>query len=263
MIDFRKVKLGKAPAKIDQRTLKLARYFTDAFPPAPPAVDYTSGITDWGMMLNDQLGDCTIAACGHAQQVWSRAARSVELTPPDSVILQAYEDWCGYVDGDPSTDQGGVEIDVLNAWRKQNLWNFPLQMYADPNPVNIEEVKKAIFIFGGVYLGVQLPISVQGASVWDVHNGRAAVPGSWGGHAVFVPKYVTNPDGTVTFTCISWGMLIDITQAFWLYSDGGMGPYIDEAHALVSKEFVNLKSGKNPLGLNIGQMETDVQLVTA
>src|ERR1035437_8823012 len=255
------VKLGKKPAKIDPRTLKLTKYLTKELPAAPSAVDYTSGITNWGLMLNDQLGDCTIAGCGHGEQVWSRAARNIELTPPDSVILTAYEKWCGYVNGVPSTDQGGIEIDVLNSWRKSNLNSFPLQMYADPQKHNLAEIKQAILLFGGVYIGVQLPLSIQGFNVWDVSSGPNAIPGSWGGHAVWVPKYVTNTDGTITFTCISWGGLIEITQAFWQYNSAVSGPYIDEVHALISKEFVNRKSGLNPVGLNLAGMETDMLAV--
>lgn len=257
------VKLGKGPARIDSRTLRLSMYLPETLPAAPPTVDYTGGLTSFGYMLNDQLGDCTIAALGHAEQTWSLAARSTEITPSDSVILSKYEDWCGYVNGDPNTDNGGIEIDVLNAWRKGNLNQFPLSMYADPNPLNIAEVCQAIHLFGGVYIGVQLPVSVQGSSVWDVVGGKSAIPGSWGGHAVWVPKYVTNIDGAVTFTCISWGELIEITQDFWLYQGKNDWPYIDEVHALVSPEFINRKSGTNPVGLNLAKMEADMLAVTA
>src|SRR5271154_1969432 len=124
----RDVMLGKKPAKLDRRTLKIEKYFGLELPEAPPEVDYTGGITSWGMMLNDTLGDCTIAACGHAEQVWSRA-RDGEDTLPDAAILQKYEQWCGYVDGDPSTDQGGVEIDVLNDWHAGGFWRHDLAGY--------------------------------------------------------------------------------------------------------------------------------------
>ena len=61
MIDHSHLRLGKRPRHHDARTLKLARYMTAALPPAPASADYTRGITDWGMMLNDQFGllhDC-------------------------------------------------------------------------------------------------------------------------------------------------------------------------------------------------------------
>ena len=57
---------------------------------APEVWDGTSGITDWGMMMNDALGDCTCAALGHLIQAWT-AESGTEYTPPDSAILTAYE----------------------------------------------------------------------------------------------------------------------------------------------------------------------------
>src|SRR5208282_3739899 len=55
-IDHSKMRLGKLPRRHDPRTPKLGCYMKSALPPAPPCADYTRGITDWGMMLNDQLG---------------------------------------------------------------------------------------------------------------------------------------------------------------------------------------------------------------
>lgn len=261
MPDFSKMKLGKQPAKNDPRTLKLGKYFTSTLvAPPPTSVDYTMGITQFGMMLNDTLGICTIAAVGHAEQIWS-AARGGEYTLPDAAILQKYEQWCGYNPADPSTDQGGIEIDVLNDWRQQTIWKHPLTAYADPAPTNIEHVKQAINLFGGVYIGVSLPVSVQNASTWDISSGPDAVPGSWGGHAVYVPKYRTE-NGQTIFTCISWGGLIDITEAFWVYNDpSGNGPYIDEVHALIAPEFLSLKTGKTPEGFNMAALQADLHLV--
>jgi hypothetical protein len=84
---------------------------------------------DWGMMLNDRLGCCTISAVGHAVQTWTANALGRELTVPDSSILEYYEKWDGYNPADPATDQGGVEIDVLNDWRQQGFGGVSLDAY--------------------------------------------------------------------------------------------------------------------------------------
>ena len=78
-------KLGRKAIKTDTRTLVFGDYLTPALPPPPPAVDWTEGIASWGMMLNDTLGDCTIAGCGHAVQVWTANTGS-EATVPDPTI---------------------------------------------------------------------------------------------------------------------------------------------------------------------------------
>ena len=266
-------KLGKKPAKIDPRTLKLSKYLADDIPAAPLNVDYTMGITDFGMMLNgpntygngvpsDGLGNCTICTLAHAEQIWSAAARDTEMTPSDSMVLERYEDWCGYVLGDESTDNGGIEIAVMNAWRRKQINAFRLEMFADPNPTNLGEVKQAIHLFGAMNIGIALPVSVQGASTWDISSGPNAIPGSWGLHSALVCGYITNADGTITLICVSWGQIIYITQAFWTYMDPANGPYIDESHAMISKEFINRKSGTNPVGLDLAGMEKDALAVT-
>ena len=142
MVDHTKMKLGKLPPRHDGRTLQLARYMK-ALPPPPAAVDWTKGITAFGMMLNDALGDCTIAGCGHAVQIWT-ANLGAEITVPDPTVEQFYEEWDGYDPADPSTDQGGVELDVLNSWRQGGFAGHILTGFADPHPANLEAVRQAI-----------------------------------------------------------------------------------------------------------------------
>jgi hypothetical protein len=239
------MKLGRRYVKFDGRTLMLARY-TKALPAPPVAVDWTRGITAWGMMLNDTLGDCTIAGCGHAVQVWTANTGPV-ATIPDPDILAAYETIDGYDPTDPSTDQGGVELDVLNAWRKAPIGGHGLAAFADPPASNLEEVRQAINLFGGVYIGLSLPVEAQAQDVWDAVPGMS--PGSWGGHCVYVPKYDAD-----SFTCITWGGLQKMTLAFWLKC-------CDEAHALLSNDWLSAKG--SPVGLNLAQLQTDLQQVTS
>jgi hypothetical protein len=206
LLEFhRSVKLGKNEARVDDRTLQIGKYFLKSLALAPDNVDNTCGITDWGMMLNgpndgstgaprEGLGDCTVAGCGHGEQVWS-ACRGGEYTPPDTAILQKYEQWDGYVLGDPSTDNGGDELTVLNKWRKGSFWGHPLLAHGNVDLNNLTEVKQAIYYFGFIYIGVQLPIICQGQNIWTPGqaNDPNAIPGSWGGHCL-VPgtKVLTN-----------------------------------------------------------------------
>jgi hypothetical protein len=247
MADHSQMKLGRKAIKTDSRTLKLAKYLTPALPPAPPAQDWTKGIQSWGMMHNDTLGDCTIAAVSHAVQVFSACA-STEITVPDSQVLHYYEKWDGYKPGDPSTDQGGVELDVLNNWQKSEFDKHKLIAFADPARTNLEEIRQAITLFGGVYIGLSLPITAQTQTVWDVVPGSPnAKPGSWGGHAVFVAAY--DPNG---FTCITWGQLKTMTVAFW-------NEYVDEAHTLLSQDWLTAKG--SPQGFNLAELKSDLGLI--
>jgi hypothetical protein len=249
------MKLGRKAIKTDSRTLMLGDYLTPSLPPPPPTADWTKGITVWGMMLNgpdpaepkypDGLRDCTIAGCGHAVQVWTANAGS-EVTLPVASIEEYYQWWDGYEPGVPSTDNGGAELDVLNKWKRGLFAGHALTAFADPKPTNLTEVQQSIALFGGVYIGVSLPLTAQTQDVWDVapNGGDDAAPGSWGGHCVFVPKYDERG-----FTCITWGQLKTMTLAFW-------NKYCDEAHALLSPDWLAAKG--SPSGFDQAQLLADL-----
>jgi hypothetical protein len=242
------MKLGKKPARHDARTLKLAHYLTPSPPPAPASLDNTFGITAFGMMLNDTLGDCTCAGYGHAEQTWTKSG-GTEWTATDDQVLALYEGACGYVNGDPSTDNGGDELTVLNYIRQNGLGDRKtLDAYADPEPSNIEQIKQAMYLFGGVYIGIQLPISAQSqvGSLWQLSTDPVAnVAGSWGGHAVWCLAYTPS-----TITCVTWGGLQLMSWDFW-------SAYTDESHALLSSDWTP------PGGFNMAQLQTDLAIITA
>lgn len=235
------MKLGKKAARVDERTFKL-RDFLDRVTP-PPSSDWFGTQTSFGMMLNDNLGDCTCAAPGHSVQVVSLNTPDGEMTPPDAAILEVYEKACGYVPGDPSTDQGGDIINVLNYIRKNKIGSHVLYAYADPDPLDIDHIKQAIATFGVVDIGLQLPISAQDqvGNVWDVTTGSDSEPGGWGGHSVVVCAYDED-----TVTCITWGALQKMTWAFWL-------KYCDEAHALLLRMWMERFGGDSTI--NVAKVE--------
>jgi hypothetical protein len=248
MIDHSKMKLGRKAIKTDTRTLAFADYLTPALPPPPAAADWTKGIASWGMMMNDTLGDCTIAGVGHAVQVWTANTGSI-VTVPDATIESYYEQWDGYVPGNPNTDNGGVELDVLNDWQKNGFAGHPLVAFADPKASNLVEIHQSIALFGGVYIGIALPITAQTQAVWDVvpKGGANAKPGSWGGHCVFVPKYDAK-----TLTCITWGQPKTMTVAFWK-------KYVDEAHTLLGQDWLAAKGA--PSGFDQAQLQADLKAI--
>lgn len=237
-------KLGRRAVKHDSRTLRLGAYITSKLPSPPASCSYAKGITYWGMMNNDTLGCCTIAAAAHAVQVFSANA-GTEITLSDAEVLSYYEKWDGYVVGEASTDQGGIELDVLNKWKNEEFAGHPLLAFADAAVKNTTELKQAIWLFGGLYIGLEVPAYIMQNTPerWDVVSG--ADDSIVGGHAVFVMGYDT--DGVFL---ISWGSVYKMTWAFW-------AKYVDEAHALLSKDFLG-SNGLNPAGFNLDQLMTDL-----
>jgi hypothetical protein len=252
-------KLGVKAFKTDSRSLKLERYLSPKLPAPPASCDWSKGITEFGMMLNgpdsnnppgspDGLGDCTIAGVAHAIQVLTANASS-EITVPDSTVLKYYESWDGYVLGNPNTDNGGVELDVLNDWRKQTFAGHELLAYVDANPHNLISVKRGISLFGGAYIGLTVTNQVMNNSgnpeiPWDT-TGDTSIAG---GHCVFVLKY--DPE-FIYF--ISWGQIYKMTRKYW-YAN------VQEVHILLSQDFISA-NGLSPNHFNLAQLQADLAAI--
>lgn len=250
------VLMGKAPPKVDERTLKAARYFKALAPP-PPSNDWTTKASSaFGQMLNDKLGDCTCAAMAHFIQCVS-AANGKEITVSDADVLAAYIGACGYNPSDPSTDRGGVELDVLNYWRQTGIGGYKIDAFVALEPSNLLHVKQAHNLGGGLYIGLSLPTTAQNQDVWHPSLGGTeqggsnndATPGSWGGHAVVVEAYDANG-----LTVITWGMKKRMTWPFW-------NVYCDEAYMVLSNLWA--QPGKlSPSGFDEDTLRADLAEVT-
>jgi len=244
-----KFRMGKLPVRTDTRTLQLARYVDRAKLPAPPATfDETGHVSDWPMYANDRLGDCTCAAAGHMIEAWTGAARGTAVEITEKSVVSAFEK-VKLVD--PVTgEEGAVELDVLNYWRKHGIGRHKIGAFAKVSVWDHALVQTGAFTFGGVYIGLSLPVTAQSQQVWDWTGSLTgpAKPGSWGGHAVDVVAY----DAT-GLTVVTWGALKKMTWAFW-------DRYCDEAYCIVSSDF--LQAGKAPNGLDLNALKADLALVT-
>jgi hypothetical protein len=123
-----------------------------------------------------------------------------------------------------------------------------LLAYADPYVHNdFEHIKQAIYLFGGMYVGLALPISAQNQETWDVEiKSNDNQVGSWGGHAVQVLGYDAK-----TLTCVTWGKLKGMTWDFWHI-------YCDEAHALLMGDWMTF-AGKD---FKLGDLQKELATVT-
>ena len=229
-------KLGRLPKRNIPHLKPLRRYLrvevAKVLPPVPAACDRSGLVTNWGDLLNDTLGDCTIAAVGHAVQLWTTVAGKQRLMT-DAEAQAAYELF-GYVPGNPATDNGAVVADVLTRWSGPGftIAGAPdaLSGFCAIDPADQAEVRQGVAWLGVVDSGVELPLAAQQMDVWDIPVGQALTgdwaPGSWGGHDVPIVGY--SPTG---LTGITWGYAKTITWRFWL-------AYFIEAYGLLSRDFV-------------------------
>jgi hypothetical protein len=158
--------LGKLPARTDVRTISLARYVdTSKLPPPPDTFDEAARVTDWPVYANDRIGDCTTAAAGHMIEAWTAAAHGEAVEIPESAVLEAFDH---VKQVDPFTGQeGAIVLDVLKLWRKTGIGDHRIGAYARVSVHDEQLVRSAAWLFGGLYLGLQLPLSAQQQSTWD------------------------------------------------------------------------------------------------
>lgn len=244
-LDLTTVKLGKCAPVVDPRALAMANYVPAGLTP-PATWDNTHGIKDWGMLLNDVLGCCTIAAPAHIIQVWRLSLGEPLLNVPNEVVEGYYSRWAGYVPGNAATDVGFQELAVLKLWRAStftiNGVGHNLRAFVNPAPRNRDHLKLGIYLFGAPYIGLALPVSAQRQETWDADSSWAGYPGSWGRHAVSIAAYDSKEVVIQT-----WGKN---QVATWEFIDA----YCDEAHVLLSDT-----DWDQPTGFKYAELESDLE----
>lgn len=217
--------------------------------PIPPvSVNYLKAMpNNLGMFLNDTLGDCTCAAVYHSLQVWTFMTNTMQIYS-NANVLATYEALCGYNPSDPSTDQGGVEQNVLKGWLTGGVPIGPsgdrdvLSAWIEVDPRNINDVKWVINSCGVAYIGFNVPSNIMPDNapppqVWDVAPNATIL----GGHAVALAGY----DSSVV-NLISWGQKYEMTWPFFQQ-------YTDEIYALVNANWLTY-TASTPLGFTLDQL---------
>ena len=169
------------------------------------------------------------------------------FVPTDAEALGAYSAITGYNPDDPSTDQGTDMLTACNYWRSTGMAGHEVTAYLSVSAQNRTEVSESVAFYGGLYLGVALPMSVQNQinAVWTVLTGPDAAAGSWGGHCVNVTGYDEN-----LLWFVSWGALHAMDWNFLM-------TYADESYVLLSRDW-STASGVSPSGLAWGQLQADL-----
>lgn len=215
----------------------------------PHVVDRASKVGSWPMYLNDQLGDCTCAAVGHALQAWTAYA-SNEVDLSDNEVLGLYEAVGGYVPGDPSTDNGAVIQDVLQYWHDNGVAGHKISAFAElKNFYSMMNLKKALYLFGTVYFGINLPVSAMDQFNQGLPWYYVAGSSIDGGHAVVLQKQEAVGMENGIFNVVTWGQLQPMTVEFMLH-------YVEEAWVMITPDWLEA-NGKTVTGLSLAQLMAD------
>jgi len=247
------VRLGKLPPKNDPRTLRLGNYLrAKELPSVPSHVDWTQAVGGFPMYANDRIGCCAIAGPAHLLQVWSANDATI-VTPTEEQVLADYRTVSGW-DGAPGSpsDVGCIMLDVLSRWRNRGLFGHRIAAYALVDHRNLDEVRAAVYLFGGVLLGVSLPAAVANQTNDEPWKAPINVPrfgpwspGTWGGHAIVNCGY--DPQG---IPAITWG---GVKQMSWHFFTS----YVDECYVALSTAWVGSDS-KAPNGFDALSLARDL-----
>jgi hypothetical protein len=244
-------KLGAKPAIPAKlcRTLKLEHYATAAFAEfVPPEFDWMLDVPDYGD-LNDEYGDCVVAAQAKMVRSWTANATGVAATITNAQIMEVYMNGAGYIPGRPDTDRGWDLISGLTYWQKIGIGGHRIGAYAALNPLHPRMIRAATYLFGGTYTAFDLPNSIwdqtDAGKPWDV---VANDGGPAGGHCVTIQAVAANGNPV----CRTWGKPQVMTWPF-------VFKYCTEAYAAIATDYLN--GGRTIAGLDVAKLTADLALV--
>lgn len=240
------VKLGRKPPTVEiRKALHLSAYLDLAAITLPETVDYhtKSSASLSRMYLNDQYGDCVIAGKYHTVGVWSGNDGPATVVGTDAEVLASYHAICG------AGDNGCVITEVLDAMKSGGLpfngVRHGIDGYVAVDWTNREMVKAALYLFGNITLGINLPSAWTSASTWDV-----TTSGIVGGHDVAAVGY--RFDGVVIS---SWGKLFVITWAAFTSRK-----WLEEAWVLLGPDWYG-SDKVSPSGVNVAALQADLAAI--
>jgi hypothetical protein len=225
-------------------------------PPVPLTtdVDRASAVQDWPVYLNDQLGDCTIAAIGHMYGAWTTYAGAAEALFGDDQIQAVYSRVGGYVPGDPSTDNGCVMQDVLADQQSNGITDASGKVHAVAgyaafgNPADEMLLGQVLDVFGTVYVGVnvqqQMESEFANQQPWTWKRGAQVI----GGHAICLQRRLGS--GNAPLEYVTWGALQPATTGFQAHA-------AEEAWAVVTRDWLSA-NGTTVEGLDLQQLLSDM-----
>jgi hypothetical protein len=236
--------------------LLFSDYRTDVPLPKPPAeFGHATLYKNWGMLGNDEWGDCVEAGSAHEVMEWSTLAGAPVAFTPQSV-LSDYSASTGFnpaagPSGNNPTDHGTnvqkyLEYRTATGILDASGGRHKLAAWVALTPGDWGMLLEAMWLFDAVGSGFQVPESAmeqfQAGQMWSYVGDRNIV----GGH--YVPK-VGHP-GVSLDADITWAQREVETRKFWEV-------YCDEVYALLSPEGLSKRTGLSAEHFDWDQLEAD------
>jgi hypothetical protein len=253
------LRLGKQPATVDERDLRLRDYLTTNLPKLPATIGHASSMPAPRLMLGngpddtvapgfEGAGDCVFAMiCNAVRLATAIGGTYARFTGREAIA--AYSTVTGYRLNDESTDRGTNMRTALNWWRKTGILDadgrvHKLGAYMALDIRNLHDELEALYLFDvGVALGIVFPATAMSefdeGKPWRQTGGEID-----GGHAILWDAHSSSYDKVET-----WARDQEATHAF-------LAAQVDEAYALLMPE--TLTGGKTLEGFNLQQLQADL-----
>jgi len=211
---FQQLKTGKLPATFDARDFKLATVAELPLAPKGP-FGYGRLYSDWGMLGNDQYGDCAWAGPAHETMLFNRIFKGHDVPFTTDAVLSDYAS-TGF---DPKTgaNDNGTYCRQMFGYRRStgivdaNGTRHKIDAYASIDAQDWDTMIRALAVFGAVGIGFNFPGSAMTqfnrGDAWDV-----PISSFEGGHYVCC---VGSMDPKNEVTVITWGRRQIMTRAFY------------------------------------------------
>lgn len=244
-------RLGRRPHDPARPVVKLNRYLTGVVPEHPAAADHFSEISDWGLYENDRFGDCGPTSVANYVKLVTRYLTGVEQTVTQDDVFALYK-LCN-PDFDPATGAGdnGVNMqDMLNFLVTHGIGGKKALAWAALDVTDLDAVRAAIALFGGVLFGVDLQVAQQAQTdrrLWDYQPSA-----EWGGHAIVAGRYTSAKTGD-DIAEVTWGEVVGSTDAFLTHQ-------LQEAYVVLFEE--HLGSTQFLQGVDVVALASDFHALT-
>jgi hypothetical protein len=244
--------LGKKPARKGAISFRLRDYVDlSKLPPIPNGDighDKLVAPQTWGVLGNDEVGDCFWAGAAHETMLWNKeAGKAVKFSTAS--VLSDYSASTGFDPKNPNSDQGTDVADGMSYRRKVGVIDadgnrHKIAAYLEVTPGDLQEHRAACYLFGATGVGIEFPDyaldQFNNNQPWDVRpNGQIQ-----GGH--YIPMVAARDGGIVIVT---WGREQLMTEAF-------LKKYEDEAVVMISEEM--LREGRSIEGFDKAALEADL-----
>lgn len=248
------MKYGRLPAQFPGGLRTLDYYCAGPLPkapatlavPTPPASVADSG--PWGMLGNDQYGDCGVAGLEHGFEAAAFITHETENYP---TAQQAVDYYLTYTKGQ---DSGVVLSQYLAYVRSRRYFGKQVAAYAPVAVHDVPTLQTATWLYGFSYTGISVYEGMENAAqsapdpywTWD---SSTLTGGIVGGHCIPVVGY----DDSWLYA-VTWSNVVRISYPVW-------HQIADEAWAVLTGELEARRGDGH--GVSLAALQADLDGLAA